>query len=122
MATIIRGRFKTLDQLHAERPERERIAIPLARVARLEKNRPVSRYHAAKRKAAKLQRTPKWADLRKISETYRAAANMTRSTGILHHVDHITPLQGRHVSGLHVEWNLQILTATENLRKGNRHG
>ena len=76
---------------------------------------------AAKRRAAKLQRTPAWADFRAIAEIYEESARLTEETGILHHVDHDIPLQGEFVSGLHCETNLVILTAADNLSKGNKH-
>lgn len=67
----------------------------------------------AKYNAAKLQRTPPWANLDKIKEIYDNCPEG-------YHVDHIVPLQGGLVSGLHVETNLQYLPAIENIKKGNK--
>jgi hypothetical protein len=67
----------------------------------------------AKRRAAKLRATPKFANLNKIKEIYK---NCPKG----YHVDHIIPLQGKNVCGLHVEWNLQYLTPSENLSKYNK--
>ena len=69
----------------------------------------------AKRRAAKLQRTPLWANLDKIKDFYLKCPEG-------YQVDHIVPLQGTNVSGFHVENNLQYLTAEDNLKKGNRFG
>jgi len=73
-----------------------------------------------KRRSAKLQRTPKWLtkfDLLKIECIYQVAAMRTQESGEIWHVDHIIPLQGKNVSGLHVPSNLQIIRAVENLKK-----
>lgn len=74
----------------------------------------------AKRNAAKLKATPRWANKDAIRAIYAEAARLTRDTGIKHEVDHIYPLQSDVVCGLHCEANLQILTKVENIRKGNR--
>lgn len=74
----------------------------------------------AKRNAAKAKATPSWADPAAIRAIYREAARLTQETGVRHEVDHIYPLRGRMVCGLHCEANLQVLTKAENQRKYNR--
>jgi hypothetical protein len=76
-----------------------------------------------KRIAAKKRRTPPWlnqAHFAEIEGQYHFAKVMEQITGQKHHVDHIEPLQGEDVSGLHVPWNLQAIPALANFAKGNR--
>lgn len=76
-----------------------------------------------KRQAAKLQRTPPWLtedQLCEMADLYLIAKMFQMYTGETYHVDHIVPLQGDNVSGLHVPWNLQILHYKENLQKSNK--
>jgi hypothetical protein len=78
---------------------------------------------SAKRHSIKLQATPKtltkeqW---KEIEAFYILAKKMEQENGIEYHVDHICPLQGKTVCGLHVPWNLQVITAEENLHKHNK--
>ena len=79
--------------------------------------------HTVKRRLAKINRTPTWLtpdDHWMIEEAYELAAIRTKMFGFFWHVDHIIPLQGKTVSGLHVPTNLQVIPAVENIRKGNR--
>lgn len=84
-------------------------------------NRGKKNSYTANRHAAMLQRTVGWSDLEKIDSIYERARDLTDQTGVVHHVDHIIPMQGELVSGLHVETNLQILTQAANCSKGNTY-
>ena len=78
------------------------------------------RAESANRRARQLQATPAWADRAAIRAVYVMALDKERRTGIRQHVDHVIPLRGRIVSGLHVAENLQVLPARANVAKGNR--
>lgn len=76
-----------------------------------------------KRRAAKLQRIPKWLtkeDWDTITRKYRTAKIMENLTGIKYSVDHWAPLQGSNVSGLHCPENLVVMPLEKNLRKSNK--
>ena len=74
----------------------------------------------ANRRAMLLKATPSWGNQDLVLQIYEKSAQLTKETGIQHHVDHIVPLINNMVCGLHTEHNLQIITAESNLRKGNR--
>lgn len=98
-----------------------------------ERKRSINKYYndkapyvanAAKRRAMKLQATPRWLtdyDWEMIKWTYECAKIAEKHYGNSYHVDHIVPLQGKNVCGLHVPWNLQVISAKQNLTKGNRY-
>jgi hypothetical protein len=72
------------------------------------------RADTALRRAARINATPRWVDRRELYKIYENCPDGC-------HVDHIVPLRGDGVCGLHVPWNLQYLDATENLKKSNHY-
>jgi hypothetical protein len=72
---------------------------------------------------ARKKRAPAWLtddDKWMLDQAYELAALRTRLFGFSWHVDHVIPLNGRKVSGLHVPTNLRVIPGAENLRKSNR--
>jgi hypothetical protein len=89
----------------------------------VERNRDTKRENNARRRASRKNALPLWLtreDLELIKIHYVLAKLLSECDGKKYHVDHIVPLQGENVCGLHVPWNLQILTAEENLSKYNK--
>lgn len=74
------------------------------------------------RRAKKANATPKWVEDRfkeEIQAIYKTARSIQRASGVRMAVDHIVPIQHEAVCGLHVPWNLQVVTAKENASKSN---
>jgi hypothetical protein len=76
--------------------------------------------HLAARRARVKRAMPSWADPKQIAEVYKKAKQLQLETGVPHDVDHIVPIKGADVCGLHVAWNLRPLPARENRSKHNR--
>lgn len=88
-----------------------------------QRNKDKYKERVKKRRDALDERTPQWltkSQLEEIKAIYAKASRLKSKTGVDYHVDHIVPLQGTHVSGLNVPWNLQILTADANDGKGTK--
>jgi hypothetical protein len=109
--------------LYAQKPQKYRAYNRRYQQEHAEVLRPKNANRTMLRIAAKQQRTPKWLsadDLWLMEEAYALAALRTKVTGIAWDVDHIVPLRGKVVSGLHVPWNIQVLPAAINRSKGNK--
>lgn len=90
------------------------------RTAKCRKHHVQSLCDGAARRSGLERATPVWADRGAIRQVYEECAAITRRTGVVHDVDHIVPLRGKAVCGLHVHWNLRVIPRHENAKKGNR--
>ncbi len=97
---------------------KEKIKLTVKRWQKLnkEEQRPKRAAILAKYRASKLQAVPPWLGRELKSEIKQIYIDCPKG----YQVDHIVPLQGKNIRGLHVPWNLQYLTAEENQIKGNR--
>lgn len=100
----------------AANPERKRqMDVEFA-----EKNKALVTSYKAKRRATLRQAMPSWLtqdQILQIRAIYAEAKRLSDETGIPHDVDHIVPLAGKIVSGLHVPWNLRAIPKIENNRR-----
>jgi hypothetical protein len=86
-------------------------------------NRGTANALAKRYKLQKINATPSWLNsehLYKMQCTYKLAAHLTLNSKEKWHVDHIIPIRGKNVCGLHLPWNLQVLPAKINMQKGNK--
>lgn len=104
----------------ANNPELYRAIDKAKQLAKPEIYRPMNAAKVRRYQAAKLQRTPKWANHEKINDFFVQAQAAREFFGGEWHIDHFYPLQGKWVSGLHVEDNLQVLPGLENRKKAAR--
>lgn len=112
------ARIRTMEWKE-KNPERKKQSDKEWRVKNVDKKRSYQAFRRAKVREA----TPPWLTKehrKQIALIYREALRLSGETGVLHHVDHIVPLAGREVSGLHVPWNLRAIPAAENHKKSNK--
>jgi uncharacterized protein (DUF924 family) len=100
------------------RKNKEKIRV--ARKAYALKNSAVLSAAKANRKKHVKKATPFWADMHLIKIKHKERVAMTNMTGLEHHVDHIVPLQGENVCGLHIASNMRVILARDNISKRNK--
>lgn len=115
------------DRRISREAKRRLLSDPVEYQKHLEKFRDWSAKNPGKTAALRAQRraeiaraTPPWADRFAIHAKYKECAKVTKATGVPHHVDHIVPLRGKLVCGLHVANNLQVIPAAINMSKSNK--
>ena len=111
------------EQVKAKAKARDTAVVSRYKMAYKERNPELYKELVNARRRRFRQATPKWLtaeDKLEIRLRYRLAIELTRRTRIQYVVDHIVPLQGESVCGLHVPWNMEVITQEENLLKSNK--
>lgn len=120
-AQIKRGSVRKPAMSAEQRKENSRLACKKYNAT--SKRKAKQAFYEANRRAKKIMATPAWLSkyqLEGIRVNYEVAKSLTTSTGVEFEVDHIIPLKGKHVCGLHVPWNLQVMVKEANNKKSNR--
>jgi hypothetical protein len=119
----VEGRLAVERRAYAKRALLKAADIRANRVRWERANRQKTAAWSAVKRARRHGAAPRWLTVEQraeIAALYRLAAKLSSETGDKHHVDHIEPVAGADVCGLHVPWNLQVIPATANQAKGNR--
>lgn len=114
-----KARYSSHDRWRKNNPERAAEVM----LASHRKHKGRINANTAARYAARKSGTPAWLtpeQKQQMRETYDLAALATETLGEPYEVDHIVPLRGKRVCGLHVPWNLRVVRAADNRAKGNR--
>ena len=114
-----RNRAMVIARANARTPEEKR----LWKATHKKRNPDYYNVLTSLRKRRHRSATPSWLSAKQrydIKQLYLIAVTMTKTTGEQYVVDHIIPLHGVNVCGLHVPWNLRVITQEENLKKSNK--
>ena len=113
-------RYKNKDYYHARYQNNKELYLSWLKEWSL-RNPAAAKQRSRQRRIRSKHAFVNWANKDSINAIYAMSKFLTSVVGVQYHVDHIIPLQGKLVSGLHVENNLSIVRADYNLSKGNKY-